>query len=169
MDMWDSESRTTAVTPCGEKACVLKLSTENLPRLQAATRESRMSSGSFRESGSRTHNSAIKCLPRALVNPLILHCRRHPGSSPLRAFERYVNGCIKPRCCCPARRSTRGRGLQIVHYNGVTFKLKCREKTDQRKKPDRRCQRVGLFLIIFPATTYSPTGLPLQYHRRWRA
>jgi hypothetical protein len=37
----------------------------------------------------------------------------------------------------------------------------------QEKSPDRVGDSGSLRL--FPAVTYSPTRLPLQYHRRWRA
>jgi hypothetical protein len=30
-------------------------------------------------------------------------------------------------------------------------------------------KKLQVFLFINPAATYSPTPLPVQYHRRWRA
>ena len=35
----------------------------------------------------------------------------------------------------------------------------------QKEKPDSSHDEPG-FLVLLPATTYSPTELPLQYHRR---
>lgn len=60
----------------------------------------------------------------------------------------------------PVSRNPGGQYVAQVGVPGPEIVL----GSENDKRP-RDCSR-GLCLKICPATTYSPTGLPLQYHRR---
>ncbi len=61
--------------------------------------------------------------------------------------------------CCQEHRFYLSSGqLHLEPFGNVDWRT--------NKKP--RAEYPGLFKFN-PATTYSPTSLPMQYHRRWRA
>ena len=74
-----------------------------------------------------------------------------------------------------AQRPHRRRTVLYVEDGGPSTRRERRERIpaapfgSNKEKGPRLIFASGLSLYLLPATTYSPTELPLQYHRRKRA